>query len=467
MKLISLSRYSKKALTIYGKYTLDNRAIPDFRDGLKPVHRRILYSAFQLGLSDHKGLLKKSARLVGDVLGKYHPHGDMAVYSSIVGMVHSLNPSILGSGNWGTLIDSPAAMRYTECRLTSYSDKVFFNTDYKTCINYVSNFDGSEKEPIILPSLLPNLLLNGAFGIATGGRCSIPAFETKGVLNLVKIALKRNVKVGDCLKHLVPKCPEGGQPWLKGDSLKGLKKFYETGEGSLYWLPEVEEDIPNKSVRIIGFAPSTSSSLSTIIKKIANNDKVADIVDESDIKDNETQLKYLVTLKRSIAKDDVEETLGKIITNFESNQSLVFAITERNQKNDEIDIKFSYTNMPDFFTKWVEWRLAIEKESLIFKLDKERNIKNYNELLLWACKNKQKIIKALDTDDPIKKLISYGLTEDNAKALLELKIKQLQKLEMYNIVTNIKNSVIIIKDLKLKLKDTAATIISQLDEVKI
>jgi len=450
-------------MTEYGKYTLENRAIPDFRDGLKPVHRRILYSAYQMGLSDHKGLLKKSARLVGDVLGKYHPHGDTSVYEAIVGMVHKLNPLILGSGNWGTLIDGAAAMRYTECRLTKYSDKVFFNPDYKNCIDYVANFDGSEKEPVILPSLLPNLLLNGSFGLATGGRCAIPSYETKGVIALVRIALKREVTVKDCLKHLVPKCPEGAIPDLTKED--DLKKFYETGEGTLRWKPSVDEMLDERTIRVDGFAPTTSSNLNTVLKKIAANDKVANIEDESDIVDGKTHLRYAISIKRSVPKVAVEETLDDIVSKFESNQSLVFSITERMQNNEETDVKFSYTNMLDFFTKWTEWRVAVELRSLKFKLEKEEEKKRYNAVLLWACNNKEKIIKALNTNDPVKYLTASGkITKEDAETIMELKIKQLQKLEEGKVKKNISDAKSSIKELKEKIRDPNRSIDQQIRE---
>jgi len=462
-RLVSLSRYSEKSITEYGKYTLENRAIPDFRDGLKPVHRRILYSAFQMGLSDHKGLLKKSARLVGDVLGKYHPHGDMAVYGSIVGMVHNLNPLILGSGNWGTLIDKPAAMRYTECRLTKYSDAVFFNPDYKNCIDYVSNFDGSEKEPVILPSLLPNILLNGSFGLATGGRCSIPSFETKGVIALVRIALEREVTIKDCMKHLVPKCPEGAIPNLT--KKKELEKFYKTGVGSIHWRPSATESLSERTVEVDGFAPTTSSTLETVLKKIASNDKVANIEDKSDIVDGKTHLRYAISVKRNVPKDAVEETLDDIVSKFESNQSLMFSITERKQNGDETDVEFSYTNMPDFFSKWIEWRIATEIRSLKFKLNKEEDKKRYNTVLLWACNNKEKIIKALNTDNPVKHLTASGdITKEDAETIMELKIKQLQKLEEAKVKQNITDAKLSIKELKAKIRDPNQSVNLQINE---
>lgn len=463
-KLVSLSAYSEKSLVKYGKYTLDNRAIPDFRDGLKPVHRRILYSAHQMGLSDYKGLLKKSARLVGDVLGKYHPHGDLAVYSSIVGMVQSLNPLIFGSGNWGTLIDGAAAMRYTECRLTRYSDKVFFDPDYKNCIDYVSNFDGSEKEPVILPSLLPNILLNGSFGIATGGRCSIPSYETKGVVKLVRISLKRKVTIKDCMKYLVPECPEGAIPDLTRK--KALETFYETGEGTLHWKPSVEEFLKERTIRIDGFAPTTSSSLITLLKKLGNDDRVANIEDESDIVDDKTHLKYAITIKRSIPKDSVEEVLDDIASKFESNQSLMFSVTERMPKGDETDVEFSYINMPDFFAKWTEWRVAIEIKSLKFKLGKEEEKKKYNTILLWACRNKEKIVAALNTNDPVKKLASYGeITKEDAQIILELRLRQIQKLEMEKISKNINDAKESIKTLKDKILNPNQSVDDQIKEV--
>ena len=172
----------------YGAYVLEDRAIPDFRDGLKPVQRRILWSMANLGLVHNKGF-SKSARTVGDVIGKYHPHGDSACYGALVSMTHFAEPFVDGQGNFGDLLYPPAAARYTEARLTRYSCENFFDRAYIPVIDDVATYDGANIEPVVLPSLLPNLLLNGVFGIGVAATCSISAFERDGVLTLTKRAL--------------------------------------------------------------------------------------------------------------------------------------------------------------------------------------------------------------------------------------------------------------------------------------
>ena len=211
---VQLDDYVKDAMSMYGHYVLEDRAIPDFRDGLKPVQRRILWSMSELGLHGHRGVLNKSVRVVGDTTGKYHPHGDQSVYGALVSMVHIARPTVFGSGNFGNYTNPPAAYRYTECRLTKYSDAMFFDPLYKadSVTPKVENFDGSEQEPIILSAVLPNLLLNGAFGIGTGSRCAIPAFEAEGVIKLAKLAIQgKTVTANAAMKYLVPKSHAGGE----------------------------------------------------------------------------------------------------------------------------------------------------------------------------------------------------------------------------------------------------------------
>lgn len=468
----NLLSFAKRSMLEYGKYTLEQRAIPDFRDGLKPVHRRIAWAAHQLGLTAKKGLVKKSARLVGDVLGKYHPHGDGSVYGSMVSMTHLKYPIIFGSGNFGTLVDPPASMRYTEARLDQYADDVFFHPDYINVTDTTGNFDNTEQEPIILNALLPNLLLNGAFGIATGGRCAIPCFEKEGVITLTKKAIQgKAVTVKDCLKHLVPTTAEGASAWLEDeDDIENIKNFYETGIGSMYWVPEYEMDVAKKSITVFGFPPIVAQGLESTLKKLATWEDIASIEDDSDIDEHgNPKLRYTFTLKKSVAKADVEEYLEDISAEFETSQSLVFATTTRSKVVDEegasvSDATFQIMTMPQFFKEWAAYRIDLERKSVKYLMTVVEQKLSRAELLLLAVLNRDIIIKALDREDTEKYLMKQlKITEEQVNAILELKVRQLKKLEETNIKTQIKEHKARIKELKAIHKDPTDAIIKSLE----
>ena len=464
----NLLSFTKNAMTSYGKYTLENRAIPDFRDGLKPVHRRILWAANELGMQASKGLLKKSARLVGDVLGKYHPHGDSAVYQAAVSLVQSKQPTLFGSGNWGTIIDGAAAQRYTECRLAQYSDDVFFDKRYLPVTETVGNFDNTTQEPVILPALVPNLLLNGAFGIATGGRVAIPAFEPEGVIKLTQKAIKgKAVTVKDCTKFLVPTCAEGGLPYLEDEYGDTLKEFYETGVGSVWWIPDADYDLDSRSILVKGFAPKVVSGLETVLKKVAQLDYVSSVEDMSiiDEQSGHSKLQYEITLKNSIPKAEVEDYLDEIYGMFEASQSLVFATTTRVKVDNETDVSFEIMSMPQFFQKWAAYRIELERRAIKYQMGVVEQRLARAELLLLAVLNRDIIIKALDREDTEKYLMKQlKLTEEQVNAILELKVKQLKKLEESNIKTQIKEYKAQIKEYKAIHKDPTDHIVKALGD---
>ena len=182
----SLVAHVRASMTIYGQEVNLERAIPDFRDGLKPVVRRSLWALSQIGIDSRI----KAARIVGDTLGKYHPHGDASCYSAVVNIVNSPVPTIEGEGNWGTLVDPPAAMRYTNASMSFYG-KMFFGKNYRPVTELVHNFDRTHKEPLVLPALLPNLLFNGSQGIGLGLITSIPAFTPGSVLKMMVRILEK------------------------------------------------------------------------------------------------------------------------------------------------------------------------------------------------------------------------------------------------------------------------------------
>ena len=454
----------------YAKYVLENRAVPDFRDGLKPVQRRILWAMHGMGMHGGKGEFKKSARVVGETLGKYHPHGDMACYEAMVSMVHLPSQTVVGQGNFGTLLDPAGAMRYTECRLAKYSDKVFFDAAYTPIIELAENFDGSEREPVVLPALLPNLLLNGSFGIGVAARCSIPAFEPEGVMALTQMALKgKEITVDDCMDNLVPRCSEGAQIDMDDPINKeGLRSFFKSGEGRIRWVPDAEGDIDERTVKINGFAPAVAINLSSSLNKVNNEDTVQSCVDESDVKSG---MSYKVTLKQNsaVAKRSVQPLLEKICGFFSSNQSLAFTVTRRfppEEGEAKVDVAFSYMTMPEFFRLWAKWRIVVERRAIKHRkgvLDKRLA---HDELLVKAALNRDAVRQSWEEKDPVQYLMrKLKISEDGAKVIRELRIRQLDALEERNLRKRIKEIKVELRTLKADFADPVPRVVGAMDDL--
>ena len=287
---ISIEEEMSSSYLDYAMSVIVSRAIPDVRDGLKPVHRRILYSMHQMGLDPSKSY-RKSARVVGDVIGRYHPHGDSAVYESMVRMAQpfSMREMLVdGQGNFGSIDgDRPAAMRYTECKLQKISSHLLQDID-KNCVLFQDNYDGSESEPVVLPAKYPNLLVNGAGGIAVGMATNIPPHNLGEVINAAKALLKDSTISDADLETLIPgpDFPTGGV--IVGRT--GIRSAQATGRGSVVMrgVASVEEVKNNKSAIVITEIPYQVNK-SNLIEKIADlvRDKrvegISDIRDVSDI----------------------------------------------------------------------------------------------------------------------------------------------------------------------------------------
>lgn len=230
---VNLSEEMRKSFLSYAMSVIVSRALPDIKDGLKPVQRRILYGMKELGVYSHSSY-KKAARVVGDVMGKYHPHGDSSIYEAMVRMAQDFSyryPLVDGHGNFGSIDgDKAAAMRYTEVKMAKIAMELIKNIDKET-IDFVDNYDGSEKEPLVLPTALPNLLINGATGIAVGMATKIPTHNLGEVIDgIISYIHNKNISINQLMQHIKgPDFPTGGE--LLG--LKNLESAYKTGRGSV------------------------------------------------------------------------------------------------------------------------------------------------------------------------------------------------------------------------------------------
>ena len=291
----------KNSYIDYAMSVIVGRALPDVRDGMKPVHRRILYGMSQLGVTPDKPY-KKSARIVGEVMGKYHPHGDSSIYDAMVRMAQDFSmryPLVDGHGNFGSIDgDGAAAQRYTEARMSPFSLQMLRDID-KDTVDFIPNFDGEEKEPVVLPSRYPNLLVNGSNGIAVGMATSIPPHNLGEVIDAtVKIIDNPEVSIDELMKIVKgPDFPTGAQ--ILGKS--GIRDAYRTGQGKIKVraICEIEETNRGKSQIIVSEIPYAVNK-ARLIEKIAELIKLKKIDGISDIRDESSRegMRIVIELKR-------------------------------------------------------------------------------------------------------------------------------------------------------------------------
>jgi len=416
----------------YSMSVIVGRALPDARDGLKPVHRRILHSMNEGGMVAGKSY-KKSARVVGDVLGKYHPHGDSAVYDALVRMAQDFSlryPLIDGQGNFGSVDgDSAAAMRYTEARTTRIAMEMLADID-KDTVDMVPNYDGSLKEPVVLPTKLPNLLLNGSSGIAVGMATNMPPHNLNEIVEGLKALLDNpDIELLELMEHIMaPDFPTGGTIYGKN----GIYQAYATGRGKITLRANAEiEEMKNGRSRIVVSEIPYMVNKSNMLQKIAELVKARVFEDISDIRDESDKdgLRVVfelrkdavpeVTLNRLYAHSDLQTTFGVINLALVDGQPRVMSLKEL--------LEIFLDHRREVIRKRTEHdlRKAMERihllEGLIVALD---NIERVISIIRGS-KDPQVAMSALTEE--------FSLTEVQAKAILDMKLQRLTSLEMDSI----------------------------------
>ena len=421
----SLSQFSEKAYLDYSMYVILDRALPHIGDGLKPVQRRIIYAMSELGLSS-AAKYKKSARTVGDVIGKFHPHGDTAAYEAMVLLSQSFStryPLIDGQGNWGSIDDpkSFAAMRYTECRLSPYAKSLLEELGQGT-IDWDSNFDGTLLEPTVLPARLPNLLLNGATGIAVGMATDIPPHNLNEVVNAcIKILDEPKVSVEELYK-IIPGPDFPTQAEIIS-SEEELKEIYQSGRGSVRMRSTYS--IENGEIVISALPHQTSSS--KILEQIALQmdakklPMIVDLRDESD-EENPTRL-VLVPKSNRVDKDAVMKHLFAT-TDLQKNYRVNMNLIGLNGKPQTRDIKL-------VLKEWLKFRSQTVTRRLQYRLDWVLDRLHILEGLLVIYLNIDEVINIIRNEDDPKKVLQkkFKLSVVQVDAILEIRLRQLAKLE--------------------------------------
>ena len=434
------SRYLSYAIS-----TIISRSLPDLRDGLKPVHRRIIYSMYLLKLFNNTPF-KKSARIVGDVMGKFHPHGDQAIYLSLVRMAQDFSSRVTlieGQGNFGNIDgDNPAAMRYTEAKLEKITE-LFFDGIEEDSITFSDNYDGQNLEPDVLPCRFPNILLNGATGIAVDMETNIPPHNLMELNNcIINLIKKPSISENDLIKNIKgPDLPTGAEIILSPNE---KKKIYKSGSGSFVinskWH---EEKIKNGMYEIIITEIPFQVNKVKIIEQLANliNHKKLPLDDVSDESDHNIRI-VLKPKNRNIDKKKLVDLCFKL-TDLSIKYSCNFNVLEQGKVPKQLGLKAILTQFIDFR------KLTIKRKSK-FNINKNNLRLEISKGYLIVFLNLDKIIKIIRTKDNAKKEIikTFKLSDVQAEAILNLRLGSLRKLDEYNISTEINK----LKDINADLK---------------
>jgi len=422
---LPLAVFTEKAYLDYSMYVVLDRALPYIGDGLKPVQRRILYAMSELGLSA-SAKYKKSARTVGDVLGKYHPHGDSACYEAMVLMAQPFSyryPLVDGQGNWGAPDDpkSFAAMRYTESRLTHFSQVLLSELGQGT-VDWAPNFDGTLQEPRILPARLPHVLLNGTTGIAVGMATDIPPHNVREVAAAcIRLLDKPDSTLGDLLKYV--KGPDYPTDAEIVSPPSELREIYKTGNGSVRARARWERDDGNVVITALPHQVSPAKVLEQIAAQMRDKKlpMVEDLRDESD-HENPTRL---VIVPRSNRVDPVELVQHLFAT---TDLERTYRV---NLNMIGLDGRPRVFNLVELLTEWLEFRTETVRKRLQYRLDKVSQRLHILDGLLIAYLNLDEVIRIIRTEDePKPKLMKrFKLTEVQADAILDTKLRHLARLE--------------------------------------
>lgn len=449
-----LDKLTAKLYYEYGVSTIEDRAIGDFRDGMMPVQRRVLFAAYELNLK-HTAKLVKSARVVGDTLGKFHPHGDQSCYGAMVGLANKWVqvPLVEGHGNWGSITDnSYAAMRYTEARLTAFSDAVLFNNFYVPVMDRVPTFDGNTVEPLVLPALLPLSILNGMFGIATGAATNVPSFEYKSVLKaLHDIYTGQEIEPKHLYKTLKCVSTFGGQERAVEDkeakiARMGMFKGYK-GKVILWSNPKYDEK--KRTITATRFA---FTNMEKMLEKLLKIDGVAEARDDS--KKGEKYGTLTVVLKRNLQTKAYEKLVKRIDAELSSSENYNLNVTERYiDEEGQGQAKLRPMSITELLTDWVKWRTELERKACAHWIKKDEEEIRRLELLILAVDNRKIIIESLDKDVDEQALYEWlakklHIKVDEAKYIYSLRVIQLRKLEKKTLLAQMKE----VKENKSKLE---------------
>jgi len=454
----------------YSMSVIVGRALPDIRDGLKPVQRRIIYSMYEMGLHYGKPY-RKSAKIVGEVMGNYHPHGDMAIYDTMVRMAQEFSfrmPLIDGQGNFGSIDgDPPAAMRYTEARMSKITEELIADID-KDTVDFIPNYDESRKEPVVFPVKFPHLLINGSSGIAVGMATNIPPHNLSEVIDAVIYIIENksnNVKIEELIKIIQgPDLPTGG--FIIGKD--GIKKAYTEGKGSIVMQAKakIEETKKGKQQIVVTEIPflvnkaNLLESISTLVK-LKKIEGITDLRDESD----KEGIRIVIEIGRNENAEIILNQLYKH-TALRSNFGIIFLAI--------VNGKPKILNIKEILNNFIDYRKEVIIRRTKFELDKAERRAHILEGLKIAVKYLDKIIKLIRQSATVEAakeglIKNFKLTDIQAQAILDMRLQQLTALEIEKLNEEYKELIKLIENLKSLLaseRKILDLIVEELKEIK-
>jgi len=465
---VDLSKEMRTSFLSYAMSVLVSRALPDVRDGMKPVHRRILYVMNDLGITSDKGY-KKSARIVGEVMGKYHPHGDTAIYESMVRMAQDFSyryPLVDGQGNFGSIDgDSAAAMRYTEARMSKIASELLRDLN-KNTVDFQDNYDGNEKEPVVLPSRFPNILVNGATGIAVGMATSIPPHNLGEVVDAL-LALIKNPDISiEGLMNFIkgPDFPTGG--CIMG--LSQVRKAYMTGNGAITIRAKCDiHDMGNGKSEIIVTEIPYMVNKSRLIERIAevvNNKTIEGIVNLQD-ESNRDGIRLVIELRRDVNPSVILNNLYKH-TQLQSTFSVNMLALDKGQPK--------VLNLKEVLECYSRHQVEVITRRTQYDLERAEARAHIIEGLLIALADIDEVVqtikKSKTTEDAINGLMkNFLLTELQSKAILEMRLQRLVGLEVEKLkeeLVELKKNIANLKDILKHHSRKLDIIIEELNDIK-
>ncbi|NBX92625.1 MAG: DNA gyrase subunit A [Proteobacteria bacterium] len=465
---VSIEEQMREAYLEYAMSVIVGRALPDVRDGMKPVHRRILYAMYDMG-NTHDKPYKKSARIVGDVIGKYHPHGDTAVYETMVRMAQEFSmryPIVDGQGNFGSVDgDSAAAMRYTEVRLKKITDEVLADLD-KDTVDFTPNYDNSLKEPTVLPTRIPNLLVNGSSGIAVGMATNIPPHNLGEIVDALKAVVQKPEITTLELMKIVPGPDFPTAAFIYGR--KGIKEAYETGKGIIHLRAKTEmETYKGDRERIVVTEIPYQVNKAKLIEDVARlvNEKkiegISDLRDESD----RNGMRIVFDLKKG---EDSRVVLNQLFKNTQMETSFGISILALDKQQPKL------MGLKECLQAFIAHRKEVVTRRTVYELRKAEEKAHILEGLKKAVENLDAVVALIrkaqnPAEAQIQLMEKFSLSEIQAKAILDMRLQRLTGLEQDKIIQDYNETMALIAELKSILADekkVMAIIVKELDEIR-
>lgn len=458
IKRESLADFGIRNITTYATEVNLDRAVPELYDGLKPVLRRVLWSAYHY----KSGEAVKSAKIVGHCIGSYHPHGDASTYGAMQTLVHHNVPMMEGVGNWGGLLDPAAAYRYTNSRLSKVGWEVF-NPNYTPVMDMVPNYDDTDKEPVVLPVRLPFLVLNGADGIGVGITCSIPTFTLESVLAVLERIFKGEKLSGlDFAKALKAKQHWGGHLVNTKENRQQWIQLMNTGRAKVQFQSTLDVDEAKKTITISEWPGVNPEKLVQKVRLMPECQRAYN---------SKGSTTFTIECKKAYNAVQFKEFVQKVQKLATSTANYRFNCTHRTAKTIDgvttYHTEFLALSIKEFFYRWAKLRLLLEKKSLEYQIGKQQQLIDYSNLLIYASTKLDVIFKALRQSDSRAYLVkNLKISEQQADAILDLKVRKLSKLDQQELKQLLANQKQYMEQLKGYYKRPKAKIVSEFTQLK-